>query len=80
MASRHQSMNWRDSIWVQTQSRSGRSRCVKATQRLVPYSENKGYASNPRCFQLALVDTWPDCCYLQLHIQSVCFFIKYFFI
>ncbi len=22
-------MNWRDSIWVQTRSRSGRSRCVK---------------------------------------------------
>ncbi len=27
-ASRHQPMNWRDSIWVQTRSRSGRSRCV----------------------------------------------------
>ncbi len=50
MASRHQPMNWRDSIWVQTRSRSGRSRCIKATQRLVPYSENKGYASNPRHF------------------------------
>ncbi len=45
-------MNWRDSIWVQTRSRSGRSRSVKATQRLVPYSENKGYASNPRRFQV----------------------------
>ncbi len=32
-------------------------------------------------FQLALVETWPDCCYLQLHIQPVFFFfIKYFFI
>ncbi len=50
MASRHQPMNWRDSIWVQTRSRSRRSRCIKATQRLVPYSENKGYASNPRRF------------------------------
>ncbi len=28
-ASRHQPMNWHDSIWVQTRSRSGRSRCVK---------------------------------------------------
>ncbi len=46
-------MNWRDSIWAQTRSRGRRSRCVKlATQRLVPYSENKGYASNPRCFLL----------------------------
>ncbi len=27
----------------------------KATQCLVPYSENKGYASNPRCFPLQLV-------------------------
>ncbi len=25
-------------------------------------------------FQLALVDTWPDCCYLQLHIQPVVIF------
>ncbi len=50
-ASRHQPMNWRDSIWAQTRSRGRRSRCVKlATQRLVPYSENKGYASNPRRF------------------------------
>ncbi len=31
-------------------------------------------------FQLALVVTWPDCCYLQLHIQPVIFLIKYFFI
>ncbi len=45
-------MNWRDSIWAQTRSRGRRSRCVKlATQRLVPYSENKGYASNPRRFR-----------------------------
>ncbi len=47
--SRHQPMNWRDSIWVQTRSRSGRSRSV-STQCLVPYSENKGYANNPRRF------------------------------
>ncbi len=52
-ASRHQPMNWRDSIWAQTRSRGRRSRCVKlATQPLVPYSENKGYASNPRRFLL----------------------------
>ncbi len=45
-------MNWRDYIWAQTRSRGRRSRCVKlAMQRLVPYSENKGYASNPRRFQ-----------------------------
>ncbi len=53
-ASRHQPMNWRDSIWAQTRSRGRRSRCVKlATQRLVPYSENKGYASNPRRFSVS---------------------------
>ncbi len=52
-ASRHQPMNWRDSIWAQTRSRGRGSWCVKlATQRLVPYSENKGYASNPRRFRL----------------------------
>ncbi len=49
-ASRHQPMNWRDSIWVQDSVTRRRSRSVKATQRLVPYSENKGYASNPRRF------------------------------
>ncbi len=31
-------------------SRRRRSRSEKLTQRLVPYSENKGYASNPRRF------------------------------
>ncbi len=37
-ASRHQPMNWRDSIWAQTRSRGRRSRCVKlATQRRVTY-------------------------------------------
>ncbi len=30
-------------------------------------------ALTPGCFQLALVETWPDCCYLQLHIQPVFF-------
>ncbi len=56
-ASRHQPMNWRDSIWAQTRSRGRRSRCVKlATQRLVPYSENKGYASNPRRFNCKTVN------------------------
>ncbi len=30
----------------------GHSHCVIATQRLVPYTENMGYASNPRCFLL----------------------------
>ncbi len=49
-ASRHQPMNWRDSIWVQTRSRGRRSQSVQATQCLVPYLENKGYASNPRRF------------------------------
>ncbi len=49
-------MNWRDSIWAQIRSRGRRSRCVKlATQRLVPYSENKGYASNPRRFLLLYI-------------------------
>ncbi len=50
-ASRHQPMNWRDSIWVQDSVTRRRSQSVlKATQCLVPYSENKGYASNPRRF------------------------------
>ncbi len=34
-------------------------RKAKATQRLVPYSENKGYASNPRRFRYAQAATVP---------------------
>ncbi len=48
-ASRHQPMNWRDSIWVQTLVTQG-AFPMRSTQHLVPYSENKGYASNPRRF------------------------------
>ncbi len=33
-------------------------------------------ALTPGCFQLALVDTGPDCFYLQLHIQPVFFFLS----
>ncbi len=36
-ASRHQPMNWRDSIWVQDSVTRRRSRSVKATQRRVTY-------------------------------------------
>ncbi len=64
-ASRHQPMNWRDSIWAQTRSRGRRSRCVKlATQRLIPYSENKGYASNPRRFSAILLIVYVFLCVL----------------
>ncbi len=42
-------MNWRDSIWV---FRLGPQWAFpkRSAQCLVPYSENKGYASNPRRF------------------------------
>ncbi len=51
-ALRHQPMNWRDSIRVQTSvTQEAFPKREKLTQRLVPYSENKGYASNPRRFQ-----------------------------
>ncbi len=33
-------------------------------------------ALTPGCFQLALVETWPDCCYLQLHIQPLFLFLS----
>ncbi len=48
-ASRHQPMNWRDSIWV---FRLGPQWAFpkRSAQCLGPYSENKGYASNPRRF------------------------------
>ncbi len=36
-ASRHQPMNWRDSIWAQTRSRGRRYQSVKATQCWVTY-------------------------------------------
>ncbi len=47
MASRHQPMNWRDSIWVQTRSRSGRSRCVKLRSVEFPMKENIAEHSPP---------------------------------
>ncbi len=50
-ASRHQPMNWRDSIWVQTSVSQWAFPKREVTQRLVPYSENKGYVSNLRRFQ-----------------------------
>ncbi len=53
-ASRHQPMNWRDSIWVQT-SVSQWAFPMRSMQRLVPYSENKGYASNPRRFSKIVI-------------------------
>ncbi len=45
-------MNWRDSIRASDNRHiQGRfPKREKLTQRLVPYSENKGYASNPRRF------------------------------
>ncbi len=49
-ASRHQPMNWRDSIWVQTSVSQWAFPKREVTQRLVPYSENKVYVSNPRRF------------------------------
>ncbi len=56
MASRHQPMNWRDSIWVSDSVTQWAFPMRKATQCLVPYSENKGYASNPRRFEIILTD------------------------
>ncbi len=52
-AARHQPINWRDSIGLQTiGTPRGVPKARRLTQRLVPYSENKGYASNPRRFLL----------------------------
>ncbi len=44
-------MNWRDSIGASDIGHAGGvPEAEKLTQRLVPYSVNKGYASNPRRF------------------------------
>ncbi len=56
MASRHQPMNWRDSIEASDIGHAG-AFPMRSTQRLVPYSENKGYASNPRRFALLTGDS-----------------------
>ncbi len=48
-ASCHQPINWRDSIEASDIGHAGVFP-MRSTQRLVPYSENKGYASNPRRF------------------------------
>ncbi len=50
-ASRHQPIIGVILYGFRHQSRSGRFP-MRSTQRLVPYSENKGYASNPRHFQV----------------------------
>ncbi len=54
-ASRHQPMNWHDSIWVRT-SVTQEAFPKRKPQRLVSYSENKGYASNPRRFNVIIVN------------------------
>ncbi len=47
---------------------------ISATQ------QSRTQALTPGCFQLALVETWPDC-FTCSYIYSLCFFfIKYFFI
>ncbi len=71
-------MNWHDSIWVQTRSRSGRSRSV-STQCLVPYSENKGYASNPRRFKHWSNRVWLQTCTCTLKTLPRVFFILFYF-
>ncbi len=60
MASRHQPMNWRDSIWVQIRSRSRRSRCVKATQRRVTY-EREHCPTVPEQWQLLTGEGFSHC-------------------
>ncbi len=40
---------------------------------IIATAASRTQALTPGCFQLALVDTGPDCCYLQLHIQPVFF-------
>ncbi len=63
------------------------SRCVcQITSADIPYHSNRSVSNTlpsqaltPGCFQLALVETWPDCCYLQLHIQPVFFFNQVLF-
>ncbi len=58
-ASRHQPMNWRDSMGFQTSvTQEAFPKREKLTQRLLPYSENKGYASNPRRFVASGLDTF----------------------
>ncbi len=76
-ASRHQPMNWRDSIWAQTWSRGRRSRSV-STQCLVPYSENKGYASNPRRFTLQSRVSTLVLIKANKHTNNSCFYFMLF--
>ncbi len=50
-ASRHQPMNWRDSIGFQTSvTQEAFPKREKLTQRLVPYSENKVQGSRVQGF------------------------------
>ncbi len=64
-------MNWRDSIWVQDSGTPKRS-----TQCLVPYSENMGYASNPRRFRYLyiakLCESLGLVLNLKMNLESIC--------
>ncbi len=56
-------MNWRDSIGASDIGHAGGVPKAWSTQRLIPYSENKGYASKPRRFLCAMCShvnlSWP---------------------
>ncbi len=86
MALRHQPMNWRDSIWVQTRSRSRCSRCVKAMQRLFPIQRTRvtrvtrdvldiTTVPNPVCiFELPVMTTGVLCLvFLFMFFTVICF-------
>ncbi len=51
MASRHQPMNWCDSIWVQTRSRNGRSRSVQRSVEFT-YERERDCVPEPVFFPL----------------------------
>ncbi len=71
-------------LWKIMLGETFHSRCVcHITSADIPYHSNHSVSTEKNKntqpsqvltagrFQLALVDTWPDCCYLQLHIQPV---------
>ncbi len=77
-ASRHQPMNWRDSIWAQTRSRGRRSRCVKLSYAVLSYLWKRTPSADKRQTELYKSDYFAN--FLPyIHNKSfrhvtVCFF------
>ncbi len=69
----HQPMKWCDSIWA---SDNRHTQGAFPLRHLVPYSENMGYTSNPKCF------CFMQMCFHKFHkaeVKPFCFCFSFWF-